>query len=157
MRYRSPTSKYSSLSHFTPVAIFDDSSIVTIYVQVLSPCAQALDRLYYYTIARMTSNHGITIRGATQADVPGIATTVKEIFKDTAVENYLRPWKDEYPRDYRRETINRTKTRLRTPGIHPFVAVEEKSGEIVGFAMWRRLGNSDQAKGWQKDTLINSE
>jgi hypothetical protein len=105
----------------------------------------------------MALSHGITIKRATHADASSIATLIKAVFSESAVERYLRPGKDQYPEDVHREALNRTKSRLNTPGIYPFVAFDDETGDVVGFSMWKRIGDSEDAKEWRKDSLFKSK
>jgi N-acetylglutamate synthase-like GNAT family acetyltransferase len=100
----------------------------------------------------------ITIRQAFQSDVPSIVSVIDPAFADTAFEKYLKPYSEQYPEDRRRELIVRTKQQIRTPGYHAFVAVKGEgspTAEVVGFALWLRVGNSERAREWQRDTLEN--
>jgi hypothetical protein len=87
------------------------------------------------------------------ADTPAVATIADDAFHQDELFQWLYPYYDKYPNDLRRWWLIRLKQRLNEPGVHVFVA--EQENEVVGYAIWRRVGEDSEAEKWQQDSLVS--
>ena len=104
------------------------------------------------------------IRRAIPSDFPILATFSVDAFINDELYQFTNPHVTKYPDDFRESLLRRLKQRNATLGYITWVAVEDGSdgsldgvktgepGEIVGYAMWRRYGDSERAKAWQKQS-----
>jgi hypothetical protein len=95
----------------------------------------------------------VQIRRMRLADAPAAATIADEAFHNNKVFCWLFPYYDQYPNELRRWFLLRLKQRCVEPGVYVFVA--EEGDEILGYAVWKRLGQDSEAAKWQQDSLVS--
>ncbi|KAI9889474.1 MAG: hypothetical protein M1814_005257 [Vezdaea aestivalis] len=111
------------------------------------------------------------IRRMKQEDIPVVTEIFCNGFDDDELFEYLEPGRYIHREHAYLSTLRMVHTQWNTPGFVGFVAVSSTPGEkaqfasnetkninsrqdeIVGFAFWRRLGISDEAKKWKQDSL----
>jgi hypothetical protein len=99
------------------------------------------------------ADHMIEVRRMCLGDAHEAATIGEEAFRKDEVFTWLFPGYKQYPSEMRRWFLLRLKNRLVQQGIHVFVAEEE--GEVLGYAVWRRVGQDAEAAKWQQDSLVS--
>lgn len=118
------------------------------------------------------------IRRAVSSDFPITASFSVPAFLDDELYRFLFPFAAQYPEDFRNFFLQRHRQRDLLPGQIYWIAVldptdglkahwvghhDEESvdrkqaenhegGRVVGFALWRRYGDSEEAKQWQTQT-----
>ena len=113
------------------------------------------------------------LRPARASDVPAFASISARVFHEDELYQYINPRSREYPDSFRNGFLLRNKLRWNQPGYVYFAAVadgedydfgtgtedgrrkqQENSEEedIVGFALWQRLGDDEAARKWQEQT-----
>ena len=101
------------------------------------------------------------IRPAHTIDFSAIASISVDCFWDDELYNYTNPYKVQYPDHFRAYFVRRFNGRYWTPGFLFYVAVTDEGdegheeggdeeGKIVGYAVWYRIGTSEQALMWQR-------
>ncbi|KZF24051.1 hypothetical protein L228DRAFT_281163 [Xylona heveae TC161] len=95
-----------------------------------------------------------------QEDFSDMATLSASAFKADGLFAWLHPRSDVYYGDFRRYFINRNKTLFNSCGTIIWVMVTDEKdahwtgkSEIMGYAVWKRHGQTETAKAWQRDTL----
>ncbi|KAL8760503.1 MAG: hypothetical protein Q9184_003323 [Pyrenodesmia sp. 2 TL-2023] len=118
------------------------------------------------------------IRRAVASDSPTTATFSVPAFLNDELYRFSSPFAAEYPEDFRNFFLQRQRRRHVSPGQIYWVAVldqideakasgigqenaapenrshkEHQEGDkVVGYALWSRYGDSEEAKRWQKQT-----
>lgn len=111
------------------------------------------------------------IRRAEPSDFPTTATVSVDAFSNDELYQYTHPYAARYPSSFRNSFLRRYKLRNVLPGYIIWVAVMEEvdsldklapvgrgqaskgpAETIVGYAIWRRYGESREAKRWQKQS-----
>lgn len=124
------------------------------------------------------------IRRAVSSDFPTLASISVDGFIDDELFQYVNPYSRKYPDSFHGYFLRRLKQRFAQPGYVVWVAVNDDGKEhaasenskqeggnhtgdekVVGYALWRRYGESEVAKGWRtqswsqwlEDSLIEVE
>lgn len=118
------------------------------------------------------------LRCAVPSDFPTTATFSVPAFLNDELYRFSSPFAVQYPEDFRNFFLQRHRRREVSPGQIYWVAVfdpidevkahgvgqenaapedrsqkEHQKGEkVVGYALWSRYGDSEEAKKWQKQT-----
>lgn len=119
----------------------------------------------------------LLLRPATLLDHPTTATFSVPAFLNDELYQFTNPSASQYPQDFRQHYLRRHRLRSVLPAFVFWVAVEDASGDVdkhatgqdasqsdhsqwghgsvekvVGYAIWRRYGDSEQARRWQTQT-----
>lgn len=99
------------------------------------------------------------IRPAISSDFPATASISVLCFWNDELYQYINPWREQYPDNFRSLFLRRDKLHSVTPGNVFHVAVtdegdegHEGDGKVVGYAAWERKGKSEAALKWRRDT-----
>ena len=100
------------------------------------------------------------VRAATPTDFSATASISVACFWEDELFNFTNPYKAQYPEHFRALFLRRQHMRYWTPGFVFQVAVtdegdegHEEGGEIAGYAVWSRVGKSEEAMKWHKQSI----
>ena len=100
------------------------------------------------------------IRPVEPIDFSAIASIAVDCFWKDELYDFTNPYKEQYPEHFRAHFNRRHHIRYWTPGFVTYVAVtdegdegHEKGGAVIGYAVWCRLGKSNEALKWHKDSI----
>lgn len=88
------------------------------------------------------------LRLATVQDLPAIANVAAQAMFDDELFALICPKRHEYYSDYRDGFLRRVQDKLPLPGWVVVVAVD--AGQVAGYSVWERIGNTGSAKRWKE-------
>ena len=95
------------------------------------------------------------IRPIQASDISAVADVQAAAFTDDELFTWLYPRRQEYPWTYRHDWLLSIRRRIAQPDLKIFVA--EVDGDVVGCAVWERVGEDENTAKWHNDSMSKSE
>lgn len=84
------------------------------------------------------------VRRASSTDIPAMATIVSLAYNNQPLWDFLHPYRNIYPEDWKARWERDFRRRMRDPS-KVLLVCEEDTGNIGGICCWQRLGDGRKA------------